>query len=185
MKVETLKDAFCSLGLAIERSILVNIGTNLGGRINQGLLDVGTKMGLSAITTALFGGPAAVAAGSWGTTTGQIGYNPIMHSGGMVGSTPFPMRMLPAWAFETAPRLHAGLMRDEFPAILQRGETVIPKGAVQNTTVIIKNEGNEKLEVSRAEQYMLSDQRILDVTVRAINSSGPYRHAFQQGTQRT
>jgi hypothetical protein len=30
--------------------------------------------------------------------------------------------------FDRAPRLHGGLARDEFPAILQKGETVIPKG---------------------------------------------------------
>lgn len=41
-----------------------------------------------------------------------------------------PMRSLPAQAFIGAPRYHKGLgiKGDEFPAILQKGETIIPKG---------------------------------------------------------
>jgi len=167
MKVETLEDAFRSLGLAIIRSVLVNTGENIAGMVNKGLLSVGAN-----IASALFGGPAAAAAPTWGGAA---------HAGGIIGETSFPMRMLPAWAFETAPRLHAGLMPDEFPAILQRGEPVFPKGttfatnSAQSTTVIIKNEGAEKLEVSKAESYVVSDQRILEVTVRAMQSNLQYR----------
>jgi hypothetical protein len=39
------------------------------------------------------------------------------------------MRLVPAGAFAGAPRLHNGLRPDEFPAILQRGETVLPRDA--------------------------------------------------------
>jgi len=38
-----------------------------------------------------------------------------------------PSRQMPSHLFALAPRLHSGLMPDEFPAILQRGETVLPK----------------------------------------------------------
>ena len=34
--------------------------------------------------------------------------------------------MLPADTFSNAPRLHSGLRSDEYPAILQKGEEVIP-----------------------------------------------------------
>ena len=51
----------------------------------------------------------------------------IFHKGGMVGG-PAPMRTLPTAALIGAPRLHNGLAPDEFPAILQKGEEVIPKG---------------------------------------------------------
>ena len=61
------------------------------------------------------------AAGSYGMT-GAI----VTHAGGEVG-TPKPKRNVPSWMFNGAPRLHGGLAGDEFPAILQRGETVIPK----------------------------------------------------------
>jgi TP901 family phage tail tape measure protein len=51
------------------------------------------------------------------------------HKGGVVGKDPPSFRRwLPASLFQHAPRLHSGLRSDEFPAILQRGETVIPKG---------------------------------------------------------
>jgi len=50
------------------------------------------------------------------------------HKGGTVGNTGFQLRAVPASVFANAPRLHSGLMSDEFPAILQRGEEVIPKG---------------------------------------------------------
>lgn len=53
----------------------------------------------------------------------------IFHDGGVVGSTNAPQRLLPASTFRNAPRFHSGLMPDEFPAILQKGEAVIPKGA--------------------------------------------------------
>lgn len=67
---------------------------------------------------------------SGGSTGGIFGsfFDAIFHhQGGVVGETFAPHRMMPAWLFAGAPRLHSGLMPDEFPAILQRGETVLPK----------------------------------------------------------
>lgn len=61
--------------------------------------------------------------GSW--LTGVHGH----HRGGVVGiSAPTFTRSVPAMAFEGAPRLHSGggwFARDEYPAILQRGERVL------------------------------------------------------------
>ncbi|AIF81414.1 hypothetical protein I862_04270 [endosymbiont of Acanthamoeba sp. UWC8] len=51
------------------------------------------------------------------------------HTGGVVGESAVPNRFVPIKMFNNAPRLHSGLMPDEFPAILQKGETVLPKGA--------------------------------------------------------
>ncbi|MHC4265974.1 MAG: hypothetical protein ACYSUK_08585 [Planctomycetota bacterium] len=51
----------------------------------------------------------------------------IKHSGGVVGAGG-ARRKVPSAMFAFAPRLHGGLAPDEFPAILQRGETVIPRG---------------------------------------------------------
>jgi len=63
-----------------------------------------------------------------------------MHSGGVVGLAGTPM-MVPAGTFIGAPRLHNGLAPDEFPAILQKGETVLPRGAdtASSTSVKIVN----------------------------------------------
>ena len=59
------------------------------------------------------GGGTAAPAGGW--------Y--YEHGGGIAGM-PATARNLPAFYLSTAPRLHAGLQPDEFPAILQRGEGV-------------------------------------------------------------
>ena len=53
----------------------------------------------------------------------------IFHEGGVVGETGVSQRSIPSWLFARAPRFHDGLMPDEFPAILQRGETVLPKNS--------------------------------------------------------
>jgi len=50
------------------------------------------------------------------------------HDGGKVGTSRAPVRPVPAGLFNSAPRLHQGLRADEFPAILQSGETVLPRG---------------------------------------------------------
>ena len=52
----------------------------------------------------------------------------IFHDGGMVGRDRVPVRNITPATFAGAPRLHDGLSGDEFPAILQRGETVLPRG---------------------------------------------------------
>jgi len=108
----------------------------------------------------------------------------VAHAGGTVGVTSFPMRRVPADTFAGAPRLHKGLAADEYPAILQQGEQVIPKGGggTGNVDVRIHNEGTEKLEVSRADSYMMGDQRILDVVMKATSNHGPFRKAM--GTMR-
>jgi hypothetical protein len=56
------------------------------------------------------------------------GTAPVMHTGGIVGQEPTAMRNVDSNVFQFAPRFHRGLMPDEFPAILQRGEGVFTKG---------------------------------------------------------
>ncbi len=59
----------------------------------------------------------------------------VAHGGGKVGSTALQKRDVPSWLFDNAPRLHAGLRPDEYPAVLQRGETVLRRGEEQQPTV--------------------------------------------------
>ena len=59
-----------------------------------------------------------------------------MHSGGIVGVNSGPMRSIPASYFATAPRLHQGLAADEYPAVLQKGEQVIPKGGGKSQPIV-------------------------------------------------
>ncbi len=65
---------------------------------------------------------------------------PTMHTGGRVGGSQRSMRsgVNPAM-FAGAPRLHNGLASDEFPAILQKGEIVIPKNLARQPA---SNSGN-------------------------------------------
>ncbi len=107
----------------------------------------------------------------------------VAHAGGIVGETSFPKRVVSASTFAGAPRLHGGLASDEYPTILQRGEQVIPKGGGGvgrgGFDVHIHNEGSEKMEISSAESYIVSDQRIIDVSMRAAAVDGPYRRSHK------
>ena len=68
---------------------------------------------------------------------------PVAHTGGVIGDSKLPQRMVPAAAFAGAERFHgggmvglrtgpsvAGLRPDEVPAILQRGERVLSRREV-------------------------------------------------------
>ena len=93
---------------------------------------------------------------------GNLGgvFAPVMHAGGMVGSTA-PKRMVPAMAFAGAPRMHnggwAGLRPGEVPAILQRGERVLSRrevaagGVAPNVTINIQTRDAESFRQSRAQ----------------------------------
>ena len=68
----------------------------------------------------------------------------LWHSGGVVGYDKPQTAFVNPALFAGAPRLHKGLAPDEYPAILQRGETVTPKGgSVAPTINIINNAGAE------------------------------------------
>lgn len=63
-----------------------------------------------------------------GAITGALGLPTTKsHHGGLVGTTGGMSTLVNPLLFLGAPRLHHGLAPDEFPAILQRGERVVPK----------------------------------------------------------
>ncbi len=80
---------------------------------------------------------------------------PVAHGGGLVGSTAFPVRGVSPALFAGAPRLHNGLAADEFPAILQRGERVIPKGGggAPNVSIQVVNNGQAKTAQTTRPQF--------------------------------
>jgi len=63
-------------------------------------------------------------------------------------------------------------------AVVHKGETYsgVGKSLSNNIDVRIHNEGSEKLEISHVENYMLSDQRIIDVTARAMKTNLSYKN---------
>lgn len=80
-------------------------------------------------------GPLAGAAGDF--LSGSIGggggifsfLGSFFHAGGMIGrDAPTFTRPVDPAIFAGAPRFHTGLLPNEFPAILEEGEIVIPKG---------------------------------------------------------
>ena len=108
--------------------------TDLADSIINDLLRIGAKLIVADIAGALFGmgGNAGAGAGSGGNLGGlaSIGAT-LFHDGGTVGQGGQPISV-PAATFINAPRFHNGLKPDEFPAILQQGEEVVPKDKVGN-----------------------------------------------------
>ena len=86
-------------------------------------------------------------------TVNDLALVPPYHKGGVVGNLPDTFRLVPASIFERAPRLHSGLLPNEFPAILERGEVVIPKntpiGGQQNVFIIYAIDSQSFEEVVR------------------------------------
>lgn len=73
---------------------------------------------------------------------------------------------------------HGGTVLETGWAKVHKGETYSGVGG-KPTRIEIHNEGSEKLEVSEAEIYAFSDERILHVTMRAMESDGPYRRSIR------
>ncbi len=101
---------------------------NALGRVTDRLLD----MALTSIFS-----PQGGFGGGRGLLGGAI-IPGILHKGGVAGSDGYGHgRSVSPAVFAGAPRYHkggiAGLRPDEVPAILQRGEVVLPKGAVGNS----------------------------------------------------
>lgn len=76
---------------------------------------------------------------------------------------------------------HGGTVLKTGLAVIHKGEEFtshdkIGEGALD---VHLHNESREKLVISKAESYMSSDQRIIDVTIRAKQFDGPYRRSMR------
>lgn len=76
----------------------------------------------------------------------------------------------------------AGLKPGEVPIIAHKGERITPAGGPEGgLNVHIHNEGSEPLEITRAKEYLNSDQRIIDVIVRTKDSSVPFGRSLGKG----
>jgi len=107
------------------------------------------------------------------TSTAMASY---AHGGGVVGQIS-ARRQVPALAFAGAPRLHSGFASDEFPAILQRGETVIPRGGAMPGVVInINNQTKSPMEAGRKNVSFDGEKYIIDVVVQDYHAGGQIRN---------
>ena len=106
------------------------------------------------------------------------------HQGGVVGSPGIPTQLVPASLFIGAPRLHEGLKPDEFPAILQKGEEVIPRNQAKQpakVTVNIINKGLEEKKAEVSKVRMDARQLVLDIVLTDLAENGPLRQALGAG----
>jgi len=102
---------------------------------------------LTTAVSGIFGGIFGGGKSGGGSEAGRSYLGGVFHSGGVVGEGRVH-RSVSAWLFEGAPRLHEGLAPSEYPAILERGETVLPAGVgvsapagMSAPTIIINNSG--------------------------------------------
>ncbi len=138
-----VKKAFTSAMSATDDAItgLITSSGNslqkLEGVANSIVTDITKMIVQQQITGPLFNFISGSIGGSGGGGSGGGGilgdlFGSIFHEGGVVGESA-PQRRVPAYVFAGAPRYHsggiAGLMPGEIPAILQRGETVLPKNS--------------------------------------------------------
>ncbi len=119
----------------------------------------------------------AISGGLGGLMTGMF-----MHTGGTVGQTASPTRYVDPLLFASAPRLHTGLKSDEFPAILQRGETVTPKGqapasAAPNVTFNIQNQSGAQVEAQQTGVQFDGRRMIVGMVLKDKRNNGPMARA--------
>lgn len=89
--------------------------------------------GLGQFIGSMGGSFAGTGTGSYTSADASFNstYATYNHTGGIVGQTANRNGAFPSAMFDHAPRFHQGLMPDEFPAILQKGEAVIPRDAMR------------------------------------------------------
>lgn len=92
--------------------------------------------GLSLLDMFTGGGIASGIMGGISDAISSVGdfFSDLFHEGGIVGEGGHKGRAINPMIFAGAPYLHGGLMPDEFPAILQRGERVTSRNEVARET---------------------------------------------------
>jgi hypothetical protein len=101
-------------------------------KIADTLIEIAMRRLMIQAFGSLFGGLGSYGGGGAGDQGPTLAMARGFHSGGMVGTDGTPRYIHPAY-YENAPRFHLGI--DEVPAILQRGETVIPRGGVKGPVI--------------------------------------------------
>jgi len=106
----------------------------------------------------------------------------IFHGGGIVGETPAPVRIVNPDIFATAPRLHSGLRYDEYPAILQKGEQVIPAGqssggGAPNVTFNVTNQSGAQVEAQQTGVQWDGKRMVVGMMLKDKRNNGPMTRA--------
>jgi len=169
----SIRSAFGQAGDAVARFAA-------GAKLEIGSLaeSIAADLARIALQRAILGPLSAALGGLFGGGAGAASAG-VSHAGGIAGALGGRRRQVPALAFAGAPRLHAGgiagLRSDEVPAILQRGELVLPRGAgIQPppVTVNVVNRGTPQ-EAVRTESRVDPRGLVVDVVVEDIARRGP------------
>ena len=150
------------------------------------------QVAAAQLAKAMFGANFATTGtmGGWGGKLGKAistELSSIFHSGGVVGTGSGTSRLVPESAFFGAPRYHsggiAGLLPNEVPAILQRGERVIPAGVAIGSPVkveVINNTG-QPVETQKTNERGIDVTRIVVGAVASdVRSGGEVARAMSQ-----
>lgn len=154
--------------------------TDAVGRLADRLLDIGLD--------SIFGTGGGGGSGLFGNLFSFLGS--IFHKGGVVGSSA-PSRAVSPSVFAGAPRMHSGgvaggLRAGEVPAILQRGEVVLPKNtkiaAGGSETITVNLQTDQGLIADVADQRIKTHSgAIVHVAVtQAKNQVVPTMAAYQR-----
>lgn len=162
-QVKSLSDALTALASDLARLFMREYITGpIAAGIGQGLFGLIGGKNIGAMATK---------ADTWLDT------QPAFHYGTVAGASSW--RNVPKGAFAGAERLHGTLAADEYPAILQRGETVTPRGGGK-VTVNITNPPNVPLEAEDADLSMVGDELVAGVVLRDARVRGPIFQTMQR-----
>lgn len=135
------------------------------------LVDLAKLQFRRGVIEPLVGGGDKAGGGLLGSLLRGQGFQ--FHGGGTVGSGGKPMMVNPA-LWMGAPRLHDGLMSDEYRAILQKGETVIPKGQGFGTKVEVHNYSGAPVREEQSNEGGVDIRKIIIGTVNEAMGAGRF-----------
>ena len=170
-------------------SALEAIRDSMGDLLND-MLKAAMQPALSGIFNSMFGASGNVSTAQ-ANTAAYWDFTDKGHSGGIMSSGNFkPLPKFHSGTFGlSTPKLHSGtpsLRSDEYPAILQRGEAIIPKGKIgslgggSNVNVIINNTTGEKTNVTETQQSPGQARQIMVTIGNDVIAGGPIAKSMEQ-----
>ncbi|MHC1727957.1 MAG: hypothetical protein AB9866_18470 [Syntrophobacteraceae bacterium] len=145
---------------------------------------------LENIVGSIFGSTGTIFGGGGG---GEAGVSAeIFHSGGVAGDANVH-RMTSPILFAGAPRLHSGLAPDEFPAILQKGERVIPRGDISpgasaqyrapRVSIVVNDYSNQGISADEKQVTWDPYENVLSVVIEASERDPRFHDAIKRANQ--
>ena len=171
--------AFVRTGKLSVRSLVDTIVADLARLAARRAITEPLTDALFSVLPGLFGGGPASGAGLFGRLQAGVG-----HTGAVAGRAGGVSRTVPGAIFAGAQRYHAGgiagLRPDEVPIIAQRGETIVPRGAVIAPTAVAINFHNEGTPQREVRREVRLDPRglIVEVFTDDLRRGGPIRQTM-------